>query len=822
MESTASQRLAVTAELKTASDHELSLVAQAIEAVNRSDDLDSLCAATAKGLRALAPCSYVGVALPEHRNGAMRLRAIAGLNDHIDAITQRLGAHPCAISAPPYRAARLRIDTRPTRLRPLAGGLSAFVNGAIDESECRSIEQDLDIRHIYTAFFPLEYGAHGSFTMFARTRLHRRKALDTLCACAAAEIRRRCAEKAFTESESRYRAIFYRGVTPMLLIDPGNGAILDANRAAENFYGYAPQRLCALTLDAISECGPDEERHELLHACHQSSGSYLTRHRLSDGDVREVKIEANLIQIENDPAVFVMVHDQSGHHRARQTLEQFFSHSSVLLGITDADGAIVRINPAFASLLGASPESLRGRSMLEFIDPEDLPRTLRAVRRLGRDGSLTTVTNRIVAGEQRRTLEWTITVDEERKLYYGVARDITEHQRVEEQLHQNQKMQAIGQLAGGIAHDFNNILAGIIGYTDITVDFLEPGSRLSDNLKRVLSAAERARCLINQVLTFSRPAKQGRKPLFLKPLLNEVAGLLRASLPSSIDLVTRLGGERYPVMADPSRIQECIMNLAANAAHAMNDRGRLTIMLSQERFESPLAGKLGQSPPGEYACIAVKDSGCGMGKKLIERIFEPYFSTSEESAAGLGLPVVYGILRSHDGNIAVHSKVGKGSTFLLYIPVCKDAVRDVEADHAAPLAGGKERILFVDDEEMLTAVAEELLGGLGYEVIAYRDPVAAFRALQKDPSRFDCLITDLTMPRMNGIQLTEKALGVRPDLPVILCTGYCNQENEKRARDGGIRAFCSKPLSKLELSEVVRRSLDGKVENDAAPDKTHQ
>ncbi len=810
MEIAASCHIESTAEEQEVSARDLVLVAEAAAAIIKSRSIDALCRVIANAVHSLAQSSYVVMWLYDRQAGGMRPRALAGFGDDVDTAARLLQRNPHDIIVDPRHVSEEALSRFTSgRLLTMPRGLHAITGGIFSESLCASIEQAFGIQMTYAAGFALDGMPYGGCVIFARQRICCHTAIELLVNHAAVEIRRRQAEKALVESESRYRSIFHSSATPMMLLDPENGAIVDANAASAEFYGYGPEELCRLSVAEISDLPWSEELQDIRSIGKRRNSFYHSQHRRRDGEVREVEVHGNAVMVEGYELIFAIIHDMTERRQAVQTLEQFFSHSSVLICIVDARGKLRRINPAFAEMLGRDGEELPGIPVFDFVHPEDRPETIRAIRRLRRHGAMISVVNKcLTADGEARVLEWTITVDLERELYYGIARDITEQQRVEEQLHQNQKMQAIGQLAGGIAHDFNNILAGIIGYTDITIDFLEPGGRLHDNLKRVLSAAERARCLIGQVLTFSRPAKQGRKPLFLKPLLNEVAGLLRASLPSSIDLVSRLGGERYPVMADASRIQECMMNLAANAAQAMNEKGTLTITLSQEKLDKPLRGKIGVSPPGEYACVTVKDSGCGMSRKLIDRIFEPYFSTSDDSAAGMGLPVVYGIIRSHEGNIVVNSRVGKGSSFLLYIPLCKDAVRNVEADHQVALPQGTENILFVDDEEMLTEAAKELLGGLGYKVTSYRDPVAACRAFEKDPSRFDCMITDLTMPRMNGIELTARVLRARADFPVILCTGYCNQENEKRARRIGIRAFCSKPLSKRELSEVVRQALD--------------
>jgi PAS domain S-box-containing protein len=393
----------------------------------------------------------------------------------------------------------------------------------------------------------------------------------------------------------------------------------------------------------------------------------------------------------------------------------------------------------------------------------------------------------------------------------GLIRDITEQRYLEEQLRQAQKMEAIGTLAGGIAHDFNNILAAILGNAEIALeDTAEDGPR--HNLQQILRATVRGRDLVKQILTYSRRSERERRILHLSPLVKETFTLLRASLPTTIQMKLDLRASPDVVHADPSQIQQVIMNLITNAAYAMREKGgTLEVSLDSAGLDSKDLLPDRDMTPGQYLVLSAKDTGCGMGESVRKRIFEPFFSTKEKGeGTGLGLSVVYGIVKGHGGGIAVWSEPGQGSLFTVYLPAAMmDEKGKGEGSSAGAIPGGTERILFVDDEEAMAELGQATLAKLGYEVIATKSSMEAFTLFMQDPKRFDLVITDQTMPEMTGLVLATKLLKERPGLPVILCTGYSENISRETAKETGIREFVMKPASKKEMAEAVRRALAG-------------
>jgi len=398
------------------------------------------------------------------------------------------------------------------------------------------------------------------------------------------------------------------------------------------------------------------------------------------------------------------------------------------------------------------------------------------------------------------------------------ARLFSERERIEkerlaleEQLHQTQKMEAIGALAGGIAHDFNNILTAISGYAELANLETPEGSKAKDNLRQSIKATHRARDLVQQILAFSRQSKQERKPLDIRPIIKEVLKLLRASLPSTIEIRQNMEGDLGVIEADPTQIHQVLMNLCTNAAQAMSDDGGV-LEVSLTKFDMD-RGTLAFYPdlePGPYLKLRVSDTGHGMPPEILQRIFDPYFTTKEPGkGTGLGLTVVHGIVKSHGGAIGVASEPGKGTSFDVYLPRVDIVIRPVEVERLEPpLLGGRERVLFVDDEKAIVEIGQKMLERLGYEVVGRTSSVEALELFRAKPESFDLVITDLTMPNMTGDKLAQELLNLRPDTPIILCTGFSERITEEKAKSLGIREFIMKPLVMKDLAKVMRRVLD--------------
>jgi PAS domain S-box-containing protein len=389
----------------------------------------------------------------------------------------------------------------------------------------------------------------------------------------------------------------------------------------------------------------------------------------------------------------------------------------------------------------------------------------------------------------------------------ALTREMAERKRAEAELRQAQKMRAIGTLAGGIAHDFNNILTAIIGYTQLAMHRATSDATSRSYLGEVFIASQRAQKLVQQILTFSRQSEQEKRPVEIHPIVKEALKLLRASLPANIEIVQDIPARCGSVMADPTQIHQVVMNLCTNAYHAMQEKGgTLTVSLFEtaaENISPPL-------PAGDYMQLVVSDTGCGMDTATLERIFEPYFTTKETGkGTGLGLAVTHGIVEGLGGQIRVVSTTGLGTTFSVCLPLHKQPQAEPEEpSEKKEIRGGSERILVVDDEQELVRLLEVVLRRYGYRVTSFSDSTAASAWFDANPGEVDLVITDMAMPKLTGQDLARAILAKRPDLPIILGTGYSEVINAERAKQLGIRAFFLKPLQEEELAGLVREVLD--------------
>jgi len=403
----------------------------------------------------------------------------------------------------------------------------------------------------------------------------------------------------------------------------------------------------------------------------------------------------------------------------------------------------------------------------------------------------------------------------------SIFRDTTELKKTEARLQQALKMEAIGTLAGGIAHDFNNVLYAIMGYTDLTIDLVPEGSKAQRNLQQVMKGADRAKEMVQQILSFSRQSKKEKNPTDIQSIVKEAMKLLGTSLPSTIEIRQHMDADCGLVMADPTHIHQAIMNLATNAYHAMREKGGILEVNLQcvewglrngDLKENEAKTKIEDTdiPPGFYLKLTVEDTGHGIDSSVMERIFEPYFTTKGVGeGTGMGLAVVYGIARDHGGDIRVSSEPGKGTAFHLYLPLIEPGIAErkiISSEEQAPT--GTERILFVDDEELVVNIAREMLKSLGYHVTTHTGSVEALEAFGAKPDEFDLVITDMTMPNMTGAELAPRLLKIRPNIPIILCTGFSELMDEDRAKAIGIRQYIMKPVLIKEMAEAIRNVLE--------------
>ena len=412
-----------------------------------------------------------------------------------------------------------------------------------------------------------------------------------------------------------------------------------------------------------------------------------------------------------------------------------------------------------------------------------------------------------------RAIRWT----DGRLVQLQIAMDVTELTRVQKeklnlevQLRQAQKMEAIGTLAGGIAHDFNNILAAIIGYTEIAMEVDRENKQVVDYLREVMTAAQRAKDLTAQILTFSRQAEVEPRPMRLGNVIRETVKLIRASLPTTIAIQEQIQS-RTPIIADPTQMHQVVMNLATNAAHAMErNGGRLTISL--EDIDLVADGRVIEGMEGcpQIVQLMVRDTGQGMPPSVLDRIFDPYFTTKVKGkGTGMGLAVVHGIIKSYGGEIQVESQPDQGTTFRVMLPAAD--IRRKEGPHGRlsdDTTGGSESILLVDDEPQIVNLLQIMLSSMGYRVRAFTDSVAAVEAFEANPREFNLVLTDMTMPGITGQELARRVLHMRPELPIVLATGFSERINEEKARRIGIRKFLYKPILRRDLALALREALE--------------
>ncbi len=384
-----------------------------------------------------------------------------------------------------------------------------------------------------------------------------------------------------------------------------------------------------------------------------------------------------------------------------------------------------------------------------------------------------------------------------------------EKQSLEVRLRHAQRIEALGTLAGGIAHDFNNILAAILGYAEMALGRLRRDSRAWQHVQEVRKAGERARDIVDRILAFSRRTEQRHRPVRMRPLLEETAGLLRAALPPTIELRMQLPDEDASVLGEPSRLQQVVMNLCTNAAQAMASHGVVDVALDLVALDEERALSHGALAAGRYIRLTVRDSGQGMDAATLERIFEPFFTTKAAgTGTGLGLAMVHGIVSDHGGAIDVRSQPGAGSSFAAYFRQAEAPPPDDDRSEAPLPLGRGETILLVDDEKPLVLLGEEMLAAIGYEPVGFDDSSAALRAFRTEPDRFDLVLTDEVMPEMTGTELALALHEIRPEVPILLMTGHGGAIEARRSRAAGIREVLRKPLLSADLAQGLARHLD--------------
>jgi PAS domain S-box-containing protein len=635
---------------------------------------------------------------------------------------------------------------------------------------------------------------------------------------------RKKAEEALKESEAHYRTLLENLPVGVYRCTPGTeGRFLMANKVFLKMFGFESEE--ALKSVKVSDLYVDPSQRKGFSEELVAKGSItMTDRRLKKRDGTPIwgTVTARVAPGEGEEAVFdCVIEDITSRKMAEMALLQSEARYRFLVentfdGFFIAEypsGRFIFLNQPICDLFGYSPNEGITKSIWDVIDPADhelIKRRLQAKT----NGELPVSARHAYTGIRkdgsRIRAEVSASVGEFQRdpVIQGVLRDITAQEQLQRQLQQAQKMEAIGTLAGGIAHDFNNILGAVVGYTELAAMDLIQGSQAHGHLQEVLKACRRARDLVKQILAFSRQSGQERVPLHLGSVVKEALKLLRSSLPTTIEIKVAIEPDLRPVLADGTQIHQVIMNLCTNSAHAMEERGGLLEVDLRNVVLNPVDPDLGlELAPGPYVRLKVSDTGQGIEPDVTERVFDPYFTTKPPGkGTGLGLAVVHGIVKRHGGDIRLRSQLGKGTTVEVFLPIVEAEAINLKED-SEPLPTGKGRVLFVDDELMLATLEAKMLSRLGFEVEAKTDPPEALETFRARPASFDLVITDMTMPNMTGDRLARELLRIRPDVPVILCTGFSERMSEDKAMALGIKGFVMKPVVLKVLAETVQRVL---------------
>ncbi len=647
--------------------------------------------------------------------------------------------------------------------------------------------------------------------------------------------KRKRGEEALRESEEKFRNIINSspmGIHMYKLDEEGRLIFTGANPAADTILGIDNKRFIGKT---IQEAFPPlvntevPERYRL--ACKKGEPWHTEQIDYEDEQIKGA-FEVYAFQTAPDmmATLFVDISERKKTEVAlRESEEKYreFANSLPQYVFEMDENAVITFanRNAFDFFEYTQNDFDKGINALQILIPEDRDRAMENIQR-GLSGEKFGGSEYIAQKKDGTTFPVVIHVNpiiRENKPVglRGIIIDITdrklaeeEKRNLEKQLVQAQKMEAIGTLAGGIAHDFNNILMSIIGYSEI-MDLLEvpEDNHIKPHLKEVLKAANRAKALVQQILTFSRQTEYEKKPLQLSSIVKEALKFLRASLPSTVAIQQNIESGTGTVLADPTQLHQVIMNLCTNAGHAMREQGGvLEVNLTEVDLDGESVAQFPDLDPGAYLRLTVRDTGHGIDHDIIGRIFDPFFTTKERGeGTGMGLSVVHGIVHDHGGAITVESEPGEGNTFQVFLSLIKKETEEIKAVKLSPLQKGNETILLVDDEKVIVDLGEKTLQHLGYNVIGKTSSKEALDIFRSQPDHFDMVITDMTMPNMTGVDLAEKLLQIRSDIPIILCTGFSYKVTPEKAQSIGIREFINKPLSPRELAESVRRVLDKSI-----------
>ncbi|MBN2040351.1 MAG: Cache 3/Cache 2 fusion domain-containing protein [Spirochaetes bacterium] len=633
-------------------------------------------------------------------------------------------------------------------------------------------------------------------------------------------------------SEEKYRLI-YENALEGLFRTSLNGRFINANPSIAAILGYdSPEDL----MQSIKNISTDlyvrpEDRNFFVNTLREEGfiSGFEIKLRKKDGSEIWAFVSARLVHEDNGGSSYIegFIADINDRKQAEENLAETSNYLNEIINsvpepvfVKDSELRWVLVNDAMCGFLGNTRENILGKTAYEFLNKEqaDIFRKKDEYILLTGNTDINEETYILKDGDVHNlvTKKARYTDKKGNKFVVGLIKDITDIRKTEEEkaqletkLVQAQKMEAIGTLAGGIAHDFNNILAVIIGYAELAMNTVSDNLQVNGHLKEVLTAGNRAKDLVKQILTFSRMAEVKYSPINITIIIKESLKMLRSVIPSTIEIKQNIAASGL-VMSDPTQLNQIIINLCTNAAHAMDEAGGIIeVELHDDEVDEKEAEKTGDIMPGSYFKLSVRDTGKGIPPEIIDKIFEPYFTTKKTGqGTGLGLSVIHGIIKSHNGTIKVSSNMDEGTVFTIFLPRIKSEDKNsiIEAEYS--LEKGSGRILYVDDEPIITKMGAEILGSLGYSVVTMTSSTEALEIFRSDPDGFDLVIIDMTMPGLTGAKFAEELISIRSNVRIILCSGYNEHISEEKAKEIGIKEFILKPITLSKLSGTVKKVLN--------------
>ncbi len=674
--------------------------------------------------------------------------------------------------------------------------------------------------------FPVKYYKDGRIAGWRENYLYR-LASDNVVAIYDDITERKLAEQALQESEKNFRAIFETAAIGMAEADPVTGKFLRVNLKFCQMTGYSAEELLSKTIETITH--PDDREKSMEGWRRMARGEvpeYTTEKRYIHKDGHEVWAHLNVVALRDENGVIVRTlgaiaditarkQAEADRRRYDQELKSIFDALPDFYFHLGPDGTILsyHANPTAMGELHVPSEQFLGRRMIDVLPPAQAELFAVKLREQRGSGKIITFEYQLTVSGAERYYEARLTNLADSDDIIVLVRDIVERKLLEQQLQQAQKMEALGQLTGGIAHDFNNILAAILGYSNLALErcVSDPADKLARYLGEVISASERARDLIAKMLAYSRTSSVvASVPLNITPEVEKAVAMLSVAIPAGIEVITHIEADVPSVRIDPIEVQQVLINLAVNSRDAIGEQGRIGITLERARISHKVCAICHNIIEGDFVALEVSDSGAGIPATIQQRIFDPFFTTKDiGKGSGLGLSMVQGVVIKNNAHLLIESSAQQGTSFQLLFPFADAEAIDSSAPISAPIAPMTERwrIWVVEDQESLAGYYLELLQEQGYLVSVFTDPAEALRAFRLDPDNVDLILTDQTMPHLSGAELAGAVLAIRPELPVILVTGYSETINADEAKRLGIRCYLNKPVDGNKLLTILAAEL---------------